>query len=301
METHSKKKSFFITGITGFTGIHLEKYLLNEGFEVYGSTYTKPKDERHFYCDILSEDSIYDLLSRVKPNFIVHLAAVSFVASKDQLNIYNVNVLGTLNLLNAIERLDYTPQKIVIASSAAVYGNIEGELTEDICPKPVNHYGNSKLVMENMTLKYFENQNIIITRPFNYTGIHQANHFLIPKIVSHYKQKKKEIDLGNIAVYREFNEVNFVVKCYAKLALSEVKSEIINVCTGTTLSIKDILDILNDLSGYEIIVNINPKFVRKNEIQILKGSPNKMYSIIGDFSDDYGIKQILSEMLTLVD
>ncbi len=291
------KEIFFITGITGFTGKHLEAYLKKRNYSVFGSVLETPLNENHFSCDILSENALFEILNKVKPDYIVHLAAISFVASKNQQNMYHVNIFGTLNLLNAIAKLDYRPKKILIASSAAIYGNIEGELQEDMCPEPVNHYGNSKLVMENMTKAYFNNQNIIITRPFNYTGLGQESHFLIPKIVTHYKDKKEEIELGNIDVFREFNDVNFVIRCYTELLFSKVKSEIVNVCTGNELSINNILDKICQIAGYKIKVKVNPEFVRKNEVKILKGSVEKLHSMIGDFTKEYKIEHTLEEML----
>lgn len=292
MEEVSKQK-VFITGINGFTGKHLEAYLTNIGFDVYGSDLDNPLAKNHFSCNILSETSLFEVLNTIKPDFIIHLAAISFVAAKNQNNMYNVNVFGTLNLLNAIDKLAYKPKKVLIASSAAVYGNIEGVLNEQMCPQPVNHYGNSKLVMENMTKAYFSKQNIIITRPFNYTGIGQENHFVIPKIVNHYKQKKSQIELGNIDVFREFNDVDFVVKCYSKLIMSKVDSEIVNVCSGNELSINNIIDIMNHLAGYSIKIVVTPELVRKNEIKLLKGSSKKLFSIVGNFTDEYDIKDTL--------
>lgn len=295
MEELSKQK-VFITGINGFTGKHLEAYLTNIGFEIYGSVLDNPLAKNHFSCNILSETSLFEVLNTIKPDFIIHLAAISFVAAKDQNNMYNVNVFGTLNLLNAIDKLAYKPKKVLIASSAAVYGNIEGVLNEQMCPQPVNHYGNSKLVMENMTKAYFSKQNIIITRPFNYTGIGQENHFVIPKIVNHYKQKKSQIELGNIDVFREFNDVDFVVKCYSELIMSKVDSEIVNVCSGNELSINNIIDIMNHLAGYSIKIVVNPEFVRKNEIKLLKGSSKKLFSIVGNFTNEYDIKNTLNKI-----
>lgn len=295
MEVLSKEK-VFITGITGFTGKHLENYLKDFGYDVYGSVLAPSDFKNHFSCDILNENSLFEILSKIKPDYIIHLAAISFVASKNQQNIYNVNLFGTLNLLEAIQKLEYKPKKVLIASSAAVYGNIEGELNEEMCPQPVNHYGNSKLVMENMTKAYFEKQSIIIMRPFNYTGIGQENNFLIPKIVSHFKENKKEIELGNIDVYREFNNVDFVVRCYTKLMISNIKSEIVNVCSGHAINIKKIIHIMENIAGYTIKVKINPEFVRKNEIKMLKGSSKKISSIVGEFNDDFNIKDTLKGM-----
>ncbi|MCF7566780.1 GDP-mannose 4,6-dehydratase [Sabulilitoribacter arenilitoris] len=295
MEALSKKK-VFITGINGFTGVHLEKHLLQKGFEVFGTTLNKSDNPKHFPCDILKEEDFHSILNTIKPEYVVHLAAISFVASKDKQNIYNVNIFGTLNLLEALNKLDYIPNKILIASSAAVYGNIEGELDESMCPQPVNHYGNSKLVMENMIKSYFEKQNIIITRPFNYTGIGQEPHFLVPKIVSHFKENKSDISLGNIDVYREFNDVDYVIECYEKLLISNLKSDIINVCSGKALNIKYIINSMENLANYKIDVTVNPDFIRKNEIKTLIGSNKKLISVIGDFSSNYKIEGTLKKM-----
>lgn len=290
------KEKVFITGINGFTGKHLEKYLLVKGFQVYGSTLDETNVSNHFKCDILNQNALFDVLNKVKPNYVIHLAAVSFVASKNQENIYTVNVFGTINLLNAIEKLDYSLSKILIASSATVYGNVEGELNETMCPKPVNHYGNSKLVMENMIKSHFDTLNIIISRPFNYTGVGQEPHFLVPKIVSHYKLGKEKIELGNIDVLREFNDVSFVVKTYTELILSNMSSETVNVCSGNAISINTILSAMSNIAGYTIKVETNPKFVRPNEIKILKGCTKKMTNIVGDFTDNFNIEQTLKKM-----
>ena len=164
-----------------------------------------------------------------------------------------------------------------------------------MCPKPVNHYGNSKLVMENMIKPYFDKLNIIITRPFNYTGVGQESHFLIPKILSHYKLGKEKIELGNIDVLREFNDVNFVIRSYTERMLSNTHSEIVNVCSGNAISINNILSAMSDISGYEIKVSINPMFVRPNEIRVLKGSAKKMINIVGDFTNELQIENTLKE------
>ena len=290
------KEIVFITGINGFTGKHLEKHLIEKGFQVYGSTLDETSVTNHFKCDILNEDALFNVLNKVKPHYVIHLAAISFVASKNQENIYKVNVFGSINLLNAIDKLDYSLNKVLIASSATVYGNVEGELNETMCPKPVNHYGNSKLVMENMVKPYFDKLNIIISRPFNYTGVGQEAHFLIPKILSHYKLGKEEIELGNIDVFREFNDVNFVVRSYTQLMLSNRHSEIVNVCTGNAVSINKILSVMENIAGYTIKVKVNPMFVRPNEIRVLKGSTQKMTNITGDFINDFNIENTLTKM-----
>lgn len=288
--------SVLITGINGFTGKHLESYLTAQGFNVYGTTFSNSEKENHVECDILDFDRLKGVIDLFRPKYIIHLAAISFVASQDLKKIYETNIFGTLNLLNAIGELNFSVEKTILASSAAVYGNIGQELSEEMCPKPINHYGNSKLAMENMASNFFSKLNLIITRPFNYTGVGQEDSFLVPKIVEHFREKKKTIELGNLHTFREYNDVGFLVRCYERLLASEFKSGVVNIASGKTHSIKKILEILKDISAHEIDVKVNELYVRKNEIRELKGSNLKLESLIGELQEEYTLRKTLKDM-----
>jgi len=281
MKMESRSKKILITGIDGFTGIYLEGYLCSRGFDVYGTVLDNPKQENYFICDITKNYQVDEVISKIKPDYIVHMAAISFVEQSSASLFYDVNVIGTQNILEAVIRNNLNPKKIILASSATVYGNQSREiLDEAMCPKPVNHYGCSKLSMENISANYFNKLNIIITRPFNYTGVGQAEHFLIPKIVKHFKEGKKEIELGNIDVAREFNSVNFITQAYCKLLLSNAKSMVVNLSSGEPIELKEIIYMMQDIAGYKIKIKINPTFIRENEIKSLAGSTKRLNSII---------------------
>jgi nucleoside-diphosphate-sugar epimerase len=213
---------------------------------------------------------------------VVHLAAVSFVGHDNPEEFYRVNVLGTLNLLQALGGLDRPPRRVLIASSANVYGTPDIEvLDESVCPAPVNHYANSKLAMEHMVrANWFSRMPIVITRPFNYTGPGQAKHFLIPKIVQHFRDQAAFIELGNLDVSRDFSDVEDVVAAYLALLESDVRSEIVNICSGHGIALLDVVRIMNQLAGYEIEVRVNPEFVRDNEVPRLVGSDVKLRSLV---------------------
>lgn len=287
-----------ITGINGFTGVYLEKLLRSYDFQVFGTTIDEPLKDTHLKCDITNIDDVQSVLNEIRPDYIIHLAAISFVAS-DPMKTYKVNVFGTLNILDSLVKLKLAPKKIILASSAAVYGNQQGSLSESNFPTPVNHYGNSKLVMENMAKNYFDKLKILMVRPFNYTGIGQESHFLIPKIISHYVLGKKTIELGNINVFREYNDINDIVRAYYMLLIGDVHSQIFNLCSGKSYSISQILNFLNKKVNYEIKVSVNQKFVRKNEILDLKGDPSKLYQFLGDKQFETNIDETLSRMLSL--
>ncbi|HID00888.1 MAG TPA: NAD-dependent epimerase/dehydratase family protein [Piscirickettsiaceae bacterium] len=278
-----------ITGIDGFTGEHLNKYLLNKGYKVFGTS-LKNEKENIFKCDITKKDEIQRVINKIKPNYIIHLAAISFVGYENNNEFYNVNTIGTENLLMSI---DSNVDKVLIVSSAAVYGNQSSEvLDESMCVNPNNHYGISKYSAEQITKNYFDKLPIIITRPFNYTGVGQKDIFLIPKIIKHYKEKKEVIELGNLDVIREFNSVEFVCEAYFRLLNCEYKSEIVNIASGRGVKLLDIISYMNEISKYEIKIKINKKFVRKNEIKKLVGSNKKLFDMVGKVEQE-NIKDLL--------
>ncbi len=263
-----------IFGINSFTGKHLSSYLSSKGYSIFGTT----KDS----CDITRKDNITKTLKKINPNYIINLSAIASPAYGDVLEFYRVNSIGAINILEVLIELDLNPKKVILSSSATVYGNQGLEiLNEALCPKPSNYYGTSKLSMESMTKNYFNKLNIIITRPFNYTGVGQSQNFLIPKIVNHFRERKESISLGNLDVIREFNDISFICEVYNRLLNSTIKSKIVNICSGRGIKLLDIIDIMNNIAGYNIKVEVNPNFVRKNEIKSLTGSPQKLFSLIG--------------------
>ena len=267
-------KKVLITAIDSFTGIHLSAYLKQNGYTVVGTTSKT--------CNITNKDDIKQVLKDTKPTHIVHLAAISFTAHGNNEDFYKVNTIGTTNLLEAIVELDLKLSKLILASSATVYGNQGIEvLDESLCPIPVNHYGASKYAMETLAKNYFSKLPIIITRPFNYTGVGQADHFLIPKIIKHYKEKKETIELGNLDVSREFNDISFLCEAYSRLLKLEESSQIVNISTNKAIKLLDVIDTMNTIANYNIKVEVNPAFVRKDEIKSLSGSSTKLFNLIG--------------------
>ena len=278
-DSHSNK--VLITGINGFTGIHLEKYLADQGFDVYGTVIDTPQQPNHLQCDITSKHQVDNIVKTVKPDYVIHIAAISFVGENNASMIYDVNVIGTENVLQSLIDNDVKPKKNILASSATVYGNQGKEvLDESICPKPVNHYGCSKLAMERVAANYFDKMDIIITRPFNYTGVGQEDHFVIPKIVNHFKEGKREIELGNIYVAREFNDIRYVIEIYYRLMLSEAKSTVVNLSSNHPVKLLDVIETMQKIAGYGIAIKTNPAFVRTNEIKSLAGSTKKLSHLI---------------------
>ena len=265
-----------LTGAGGFTGRYVESALEARGYQVVRlePTGTNP-------CDLTDPDAVKRTVQKARPDVVVHLAAVSYVAHGKAEDFYRVNVFGTLNLLQALANLGRPPSRVIIASSANVYGTPDVEvLDESVCPAPVNHYANSKLAMEHMARTWFDRLPILITRPFNYTGVGQADHFLIPKIVRHFRERAPVIELGNLHISRDFSDVEDVIQAYMALLESNVKSEIVNLCSGKPIALLDVIRMMNQVAGYEIEVRVNPEFIRANEVPRLVGNPAKLRRIV---------------------
>ena len=285
-----------LTGVDGFTGKYVANLLKQQNYQVIGLVYANPT-ENQVTCDLTDKQAVIKMLDQVRPDYIIHLAAISFVGHKDQSAFYNVNVLGSLNLLEAAYELRLPLKKVILASSANIYGNPPNveKISEEQPPSPVNHYAMSKLAMEYMAKLWFDRFPIVITRPFNYTGPTQAPNFLIPKIVEHFKQNKKVIELGNIDVSRDFSDVRDIAACYVHLLDAKIQSEIVNLCSGNVYSLSSIIHKMEEIAGYKIEVKVNPDFVRDNEIKVLGGDNSKLSRITG-FKPSIGLDKTLRDM-----
>lgn len=281
-------KRILITGAGGFTGQHLLERLARDGHELHGLAHQpgavpQPLIHEEHIADLRDHDSVMRIVEKIRPEQVVHLAAIAFVAHGDAGELYSSNILGTRNLLHALASLARPPEAVLLASSANVYGNRrEGVLDESLAPEPANDYGITKLAGEWLARLYGDRLPIITVRPFNYTGRGQSEQFIIPKIIAHARAASPVIELGNIAVARDFSDVRAVVDCYARLlARPEAIGGLFNVCSGEARTLGEIIDLVERLSGHHMQVRVNPAFVRSDEVQSLCGSRARLENVIG--------------------
>lgn len=289
--------SVLLTGAEGFTGRYVADALRQAGYRVLGLVRGAPVQSDHFQADLTDADALRELVSRLQPDYAVHLAALAFVAQQDVESFYRVNLFGTLNLLDALIAARSPVRKVIVSSSANVYGNARhSPVTEDTCPAPVNHYAMSKLAMEHMALTRLDRLPIVLTRPFNYTGVGQSENFLIPKIVAHFRRREPVIRLGNLEVEREFNDVRMVAQAYLGLLEKADAGATVNICSGKGWRLRDVVDLLSHMSGHRIDIEVDPALVRANEVRTLVGSPDRLHAIVGplpDFPFDVTLKWLL--------
>lgn len=260
-----------LTGAGGFTGRHFVRAANDAGHEIVPIT-----------ADLSDSASLRDQLEQCNADAILHLAGLAFVGNADARSFYDVNLFGTLNLLDAVTLTSRAPRRLVLASSANVYGNLRGgQISETQCPAPVNHYANSKLVMEHMARTYADRLSLIVARPFNYTGPGQSLSFLIPKLVRHFAARADHIRLGNLHVQREYNDVRFVCECYLRLLAVDDTPSTVNICTGSTWNLQSVISILESITGHTLRIEVDPSLVRPNEVDRLCGNPEQLLASVG--------------------
>ncbi|MCD5990619.1 GDP-mannose 4,6-dehydratase [Pseudomonas sp. CDFA 553] len=290
-------KRALITGIHGFTGRYMAAELKAQGCEVIGIGRQPSEEAGYYQVDLADTAALQKLLAEIQPDIVVHLAAVAFVGHGVADAFYQVNLIGTRNLLEAIDACGKSPDCVLIASSANVYGNAsEGSLDETTPASPANDYAVSKLAMEHMANLWQARLPLIIARPFNYTGVGQDENFLLPKIVAHFLRKADRIELGNLDVWRDFSDVRAVVSAYRGLLEVQPLGQTINVSSGVTHSLREVIDMCSEITGHEIITEVNPAFVRENEVKTLCGDNSRLRGLVPEWQTP-PLKETLRWML----
>jgi len=295
----------FITGINGFVGKYLAKYLLENNFEVLGidRNGAEIKGCKVEVCDVLDKEKLTAVVDRIKPDMIFHLAALSSVSKSfdNPETTKKVSVEGTKNLFDAVISAGISP-KILVVSSLQVYGASDTlPITEETELKPTSPYAESKVEQEKLCTEYSEKGlKIIISRSFNHTGPGQSDEFAWPsfakQIVEIEKDEISEIKVGNLDVERDFTDVRDIVKAYL-LALQKGKEgEIYNICSGKAHNIGKMLDVLKSYSNAEIEVVVDPSRVRKGDAPVLYGDNSKFVKATG-WKPEISFEQTLKDVL----
>lgn len=278
----SPSERILITGGTGFTGRPLAQRLRADGHDVLSLGHDGEIADASS-LDLRDFAAVRGCLARFKPSVIVHLAGIAATQHNRLDQVYAANVIGTANLFEAVRSSSIIPRLVIMASSAQVYAPTGSELpiNEESRLGPRSHYGVSKHAAEEIASIYAQHIPILICRPFNYTGPGQTNAFLVPKIVQHYAQRRREIKLGNLDLYRDISDVQRVVEAYSRLISRPPGFDIVNICCGRSIHLLDVIKIMDDVAGYSINVVSDPALVRNDEPRSFIGSPARLEASVG--------------------
>lgn len=297
------KKRALITGITGFVGPHLADFLLHQDdLEIVGTylshehlctttEFIKSHVDLH-QMDLSNPQSVHTVITKIQPEYIFHLAAQSNVAQswKEPARTFDVNVLGTIHLLEAIRRASLDPV-IQIACSSEQYGLVPPEklpVTEETPFHPLSPYAVSRVTVDLMGYQYFKSYGlrIIRTRAFNHTGPGQNDQFVcsrFAKIIAQIERGLREpvLTVGNLDAIRDFTDVRDMVRAYAMSVTHGTAGEAYVIASGVGRSIQEVVDTLLSLSRLPIRVEIDPTLLRPSDVPALFGNSSKFKETTG--------------------
>lgn len=309
-----------ISGINGFAASHLCDYILqeHEEVEIHGTIRRRSnlenidhiKDKLHLHeCDLRDSHSVDRVVEEVMADRIFHLAAQSFVPTswKIPTETFETNVIGTLNLLEAVRRQpDYDPI-IQIAGSSEEYGAVKLKdlpINEDCPLRPLSPYGVSKVTQDLLGYQYYKSygMKIVRTRAFNHSGIRRPADFVdscfAKQVALVEKGKQKVIYHGNLEAIRDFTDVRDVVRAYWLVTDScLLVGKAVNIGSGLSCwTIQAVLDELIKFSGKEIKTELDPARNRPSDVPVLICDSELLFKKTGWFSG-YDYKDTLLDML----
>jgi len=299
-----------IIGAAGFVGKYLVNELVGSGWDVSGTrlpTESANLDIPVYGLDILDAASVKSLLRKTKPDCVFHLAAQSSVAiSWEQPALTaDVNIKGTINLLEAVREME-TPPRMLLIGSGDEYGFILPEelpLSEDTILRPGNIYACTKIAQGMLGQVYARayGLEIVIVRAFNHIGPGQTDTFVVPgfcKQIAEIESKgdKGTIRVGNLEAKRDFTDVRDIVKAYRLLAEKGESGEIYNVGSGTSIAIADILEMLVNLSNAKITVEQDQKRMRPSDTPEIRADISKLVACTG-WKPEIALEETLRNVL----
>jgi len=291
-----------ITGITGFVGSYMAEYALAQGAEVFGSSRWRSKTENIEHLrskitliesDLRDLSSVRNLLESSSPDYVVHLAAQSFVGASWQTpaETLSTNIISQVNVLEAVRGLKMSPRFLAVGSSEE-YGLVfEDELPirETNPLRPLSPYAVSKVAQDMMGYQYFRSYGlpIVRTRAFNHEGPRRGEVF----VTSNFAKQVAEIEaglrdpvlfVGDLKPRRDYSDVRDVVRGYWLLLERGEPGEVYNLCSGRSWAIQQVLDFLLDQSTVKGIgVKTDPTRLRPSDVMWLEGDASKIEKAVG--------------------
>ena len=283
-------KRILVTGGAGFIGSAVIAHLQRAGHEIFvidnlsfGNRQFINVDDKHFFnADILDENRMDEIIGSIRPNIIIHLAAIHFIPYCNQhpYESSNINIRGTIHILKAARK--YKPEKVFFASTAAVYPIYDNAVNETFATGPMDIYGLSKLTGEHLCDEFHLQSQIpvVVCRFFNAFGPNETNPHLIPEIQKQVLEGKRKIQLGNLTPKRDFIHT-FDMAAAVETLLTQVKEGIhtFNLGRGIEYSVTEIVDAFSKAIGEKIEIEVDPARVRKVERQHLLADVSKLKSL----------------------
>lgn len=305
-------KKALIIGAAGFVGGYLTGYLRDEcGMEVHvtklpAESVPEQKGKAHD-LNILNKEEIVSLLFELRPDYIFHLAAQSSVgiAWKNPALTIDINIKGSVNVMDAVRELYYKP-RILLIGSGEEYGHIsEGEIPirEENRIRPGNIYAATKACQNMIGGIYAQayDMEVMMVRAFNHIGPTQSSIFVVSDFCRQVAEIEKGLRepvmyVGNLDARRDFTDVRDVVRAYGLLMEHGKPGETYNVGRGSSVSIREMLEMIISMSGREIRVETDRNKLRPVDIPVIEADISKIHALTG-WEPRIPLRQTVSETL----
>lgn len=301
-----------ITGAGGFVGRRLTESLHAR----FGSgAVLCAADRRKFTAgcavssvDLLDADRVCQVVDEFKPDVVLHMAAQSSIGQSSNVanETWRTNLVGSLNLAEACARI--VPEcSFFFASSGEVYGASlkSGHVDEATPLQPLNAYARSKAAAEGMLTDVLGGRGrLVIIRAFNHSGAGQDERFVLPSFARQIAQieagrRPPFIEVGNLAVERDFLHVSDVVDAYVRLVAGVgglPARSVFNLCSGTAISLRDVLGIMSKMTPVHFDVRVAPGLVRKSDVSRVTASFAALAAVAG-WRPRISLTDLLAEVL----
>lgn len=262
-----------VTGCNGFVGRHAVALLQQRGHEVIGSDVqpASPLPVIYRQMNICDKDLVFQIMAELQPEAILHLGGIAFVpvARENPQIVFQVNTIGTLNILDTMRTIAASA-RLLVASSAEVYGTAHAAmpLTEDAPCQPNNIYGIAKAAADHAARLYADDHHLhlMVARPANHIGVGQSPNFVVSSFASQLAAiaggAPAVMRVGNLDQQRDFTDVRDVVRAYALLLEQGQDGCTYNIASGATVTIREILQILCGIAGVSPRIEVDPALFR---------------------------------------
>lgn len=295
-----------VTGGAGFIGSHVVEQLIADGCSVSvlddlsrGSRDWLPPEAELYEADVRDADAVRAAVAQARPDAVAHLAALHFIPAVDDAPqlARSVNVQGTANVIAACSEAPL--RRLLFASTAAVYPNVDEPMTEQLTPAPLDLYGETKLEGEGFVKAFAaaSGADCVIARIFNVMGPRETNPHVVPEIVAQVRSGADELELGNLEPRRDLTDVRDVARALARLLLGAPTGvSVFNVGSGRALSVFELVQECERIVGRPLKIRQMPERMRRVERATLLASTTRISEAVG-WRPEHDVRSTLAELI----
>ncbi len=307
-------KKILITGATGFAGTHLTNLLhQNPENKLFGTSFTSVTNTDTSITlekvDLLDQDVTEAMLGKIKPDEVYHLAALSApsLSFENPINTVTNNINAEIILLEGLRKLNLLSTKVLIISSAEIYGKVSPKnipMNEDTPFFPVSPYAVSKIAQDFLALQYqlAYNMHIVRVRPFNHIGPGQSPSFAVAAFAKQIAEiekgeKKPVLHVGKLNAKRDFTDVRDMVKAYVLALKMGTAGEVYNIGSDKSITIEHLLEMIINNSKVKVSVETDQSKFKPIDTPELLCNSQKFRNLTG-WKPEITLEQTIQDILS---